>query len=131
MDGDVINAVTSPSAGDAACLGGVGERVERAARAGWADQRGRLDAGGVAQRRGGGPVKAHVVDVGGGDEQRMVLDRAGRPVGDVPGDLFEHRHRALTPPVGDGVGDQGAAADRGSHVGRRLGEADQVGEVGN
>ena len=77
---------------------------------------------------GPGALRADVLEHLVPAKELEELHRVGRPAGDVPGELLEHRQRALASSVVDGLGDVGADANghgrpetRASQVGEELG----------
>ena len=110
---DVRDVVAAATGGDPASLERPWQRVERRADP--------FQAVAIAHRRrdeiAGAPVVHRLV----GRQQREVLDHAGIPAGHVPGELFEHRGRALPPPEGDRMGEFGPTPNA-----RRLAVQDPV-----
>ncbi|MEZ4612654.1 MAG: hypothetical protein R2838_20830 [Caldilineaceae bacterium] len=76
-------------------------------------------------------VRAQMVQVLGGRQRLEELDDARIPVGDVPGQLFQHGRGALAPAEGDGIGHLGARAADGGHDAVERPVADQVADVGH
>ena len=92
--------------------------VERAADAVVALERAHVEVGGL---------RADVLEVLAPADELEELDGVRGPAGDVARQLLEHRQRALAAPVGDRLGDVGAAADG---VAQRV-VADEVADVGD
>ena len=101
-EADVVDAVPALGLVDLADVHGVARVVECAL-----DPAHPLDGPDVGPGALGPDVLEHLVPA----EQLEELDGVGRPAGDVPGQLLEHRYGALAAPVVDGLGDVGPDAD--------------------